>query len=80
MLQSWIVGVLVAVAALYSIWYLLPASQRQRLGRLHSVLGRSPTCGTACESCGKCPEAAASGEPSQAAPAQEQPIIFHRKP
>jgi len=80
MAQSWIVGFLVTVAALYSIWYLLPSAVRQRLGRLHSALGRSPTCSTSCGSCGKCPGAAASVETPSALPTQEQPITFHRKP
>lgn len=79
MAQSWIVGFLVAVAALYSIWYLLPASVRQRLGRVHSALGSSPTCSTSCGSCGKCPGTAASGETPSTQPAPEQPITFHRK-
>lgn len=78
--QSWIVGFLVAVAALYSLWYLLPNSVRQRLGRLHSALGRSPTCSTSCSSCGKCPGTSTSAELPTAQAAQAQPLTFHRKP
>ena len=77
--QSWIVGFLVTVAALYSLWYLLPNSLRQRLGRVNPALGRTPGCSTSCGSCGKCPSAA-SGEPPQGQPANEQPLTFHRKP
>ncbi|MBB1075729.1 hypothetical protein HUU62_15060 [Rhodoferax sp. 4810] len=77
--QSWIVGFLVTVAALYCLWYVLPDSVRQRLGRFNSALGRSPGCTTSCGSCGKCPGSAA-GDPPQAQPAQDQPLNFHRKP
>ncbi|APW46236.1 hypothetical protein BLL52_2672 [Rhodoferax antarcticus ANT.BR] len=85
MLQNWIVGFLVSVAALYSLWYVLPASLRQRLGRLHSALDRSPSCSTSCATCGKCSGtdasgAAASCKPPPAEPAQKHPITFHRKP
>lgn len=79
MSQNWIVGVLVGVAALYAIWYALPAAARQRLGRLHSALARAPACTSSCSRCGKC-AAAPSGESVKAPLRQEQPIIFHRKP
>jgi hypothetical protein len=79
MSQDWIVGLLVGVAALYAVWYVLPAAARQRLGRLHSALGRAPGCSAACSSCGKC-AGAANGASVQAPTSQEQPITFHRKP
>lgn len=78
MSQNWIVDVLVGVAALYAIWYVLPAAARQRLGRLHSALARAPACSAACSSCGKC--GASNGESAQIPLGQEQPITFHRKP
>jgi hypothetical protein len=77
--QNWIVGVLVGVAALHAIWYVLPVAARQRLGRLHSALGRAPTCASACGSCGKC-VGSSSREASQVPPGQERPITFYRKP
>ena len=80
MAQDWIVGLLVGFAALYSIWYLLPAAARERLGRFHSALGNSPGCSTSCSSCAKCPGAAAPGKAPNATAGDEQPITFHRKP
>jgi hypothetical protein len=77
--QNWIVGVLVGVAALYAIWYVLPAAARQRLGRLHSALGRAPGCSSACSSCGKC-SGSSNGESAKVPLGQEQPITFYRKP
>ena len=79
MTQNWIVGVLVGVAALYAVWYVLPASMRQRLGRLHSALGRAPACTSSCSSCGKCPGSTTAAV-AQPEPGQAQPITFHRKP
>jgi hypothetical protein len=79
MSQNWIVGVLVGVAALYAIWYVLPAAARQRLGRLHSALARAPACTTSCGSCGKC-AGSSNGESAQVPSGQEQPITFYRKP
>lgn len=79
MSQDWIVGGLVGVAALYATWYVLPAAARQRLGRLHSALGRAPGCSSVCSSCGKC-AGASNGESTQIPLGQEQPITFHRKP
>jgi hypothetical protein len=79
MTENWIVGVLVVLAALYSLWYVLPAAVRQRLGRLHSALGRAPACTTSCGSCGKCP-GSTTGSSTQAEAGQPQPITFHRKP
>lgn len=72
--QTWGVVVLVSLAALYSLWYVLPNPLRQRLGRLHRVLGRAPSCHSDCGRCGQCPGSAA---PTQAQP--EQPVHFHPK-
>jgi len=79
MSQNWIVGVLVVFAALYAIWYVLPAAVRQHLGRLHSALARAPGCTSSCGSCGKC-AGTSNGESVKSASAQEQPITFYRKP
>lgn len=53
MLQQWIAGIIVAFAALYALWYWLPAGLRRRLGRVQKTLGEKPGCG-ACSSCGGC--------------------------
>ena len=66
--QSWIVGLIVGLAAVYSVWYVLPGAARQRLGRLHSALGRSPKCSAACERCGKCAGVASEASEVPAAP------------
>lgn len=79
MSQNWIVGVLVCVAALYAIWYVLPAAIRQHLGRLHSALARAPACTSSCASCGKC-TGSSHGESAKVTPAREQTITFYRKP
>jgi hypothetical protein len=76
MLQNWTVGVIVLLAALYSVWYVLPEALRQRLGQLHPALGPGKAC-TTCNSCGGCaagakPKASADGQPA------EQVITFHR--
>lgn len=78
MLQTWIVGVIVLLAALYSAWYVLPVGLRQRLGQVHRVLGPSKPCST-CNSCGGC---AAGAKPKNSdAPINqpvEQVVKFHR--
>ena len=53
MLQQWIAGGMVAFAALYALWYWMPAGLRRRLGRVQKNLGEKPGCG-ACSSCGGC--------------------------
>ncbi len=53
MLQQWIAGLMVAFAALYALWYWMPAGLRRRLGRVQKNLGEKPGCG-ACSSCGGC--------------------------
>ena len=53
MLQQWIAGVMVAFAALYALWYWMPAGLRRRLGRVQKNLGEKPGCG-ACSSCSGC--------------------------
>jgi len=53
MLQQWIAGIMVAFAALYALWYWMPAGLRRRLGRVQKKLGEKPGCG-ACSSCGGC--------------------------
>ena len=79
MSQDWIVAVLVGIAALYAIWYVLPAAARQRLGRLHGALGRAPACTSSCGSCGKCAGSSNGGD-AKVTSGQAQPITFYRKP
>jgi hypothetical protein len=76
MLQNWIVGVIVLLAALYSLWYALPTALRQRLGRMHPALGPGKPCST-CNSCGGC---AAGAKPKDLPPSQptQQVIKFYR--
>ena len=57
MLQQWMAGIIVALAAAYALWYWLPAGLRRRLGRMQKKLGENPGCG-ACSSCGGCATAA----------------------
>ena len=78
MTQTLIVAVLVGLAALYCLWYLLPAAARKRLGRVHRLLARAPACASgSCSDCGKCPSSVA-GE-SSGTNVTTQPIIFHRR-
>jgi hypothetical protein len=76
MLQNSIVGALVLLAALYSVWYVLPKALRQQLGRVHPALGPGKPCAT-CNSCGGC---AAGAKPKDSAADQsaEQVITFYR--
>lgn len=76
MLQNWIVAVIVLLAALYSVWYVLPAALRQRLGRVHPVLGPGKPCAT-CNSCGGCAAGTKPKDASADSPA-ERVITFHR--
>ena len=67
MAQQIIVGVIVAVAALYVLWRYLPARWRERLG-----LAPAPGCGAGsgggCSSCGGCSAAGRAGE--------EKPVVL----
>ena len=74
--QTWGVVVLVSLAALYCLWYVLPNTLRQRLGRLHRALGRAPSCHSDCDRCGQCPGSKAAAR-AQAQP--EQAVHFHPK-
>lgn len=51
--QEWLVGLMVAVAALYALWHGLPQAWRRPLGRVHPRLGQAPGC-SACDDCGRC--------------------------
>ncbi len=65
MWQDYAVGAIVALAALYALWYWMPAALRRRLGALRPALAEKPGCGS-CSSCGGCGSAApgaASGAP-----------------
>lgn len=75
MSQNWVVALVVLLAAGYSLWYILPNTMRQRLGRIHHRLGPSKPCAN-CSSCGGC----AAGKPSSTAsmpPVSEQTIAFY---
>jgi len=74
--QTWVVAGVVGLAALYCLWYVLPSTLRQRLGRLHHALGRAPSCRSDCGRCGQCPDSVAA-VPTQAQ--QERPVRFHPK-
>lgn len=76
MLQNWIMGVIVLLAALYSAWYVLPTALRQRLGRMHPALGPGKSC-TTCNSCGGCAAGTKPKDLSTGLPT-EQVITFHR--
>jgi len=77
MAQNWIVGVLVVLAVLYSLWYLLPHVARRYLARLHTKLGPAPSCGSGCGSCGKCDDVPVA-DPDAALKSQQKPLTFHR--
>ena len=64
--QDWAVAAIVTAAALYALWYWLPASLRRRLGAVRPALAKKPGCGS-CSSCGGC--GSGSGSKSSNAPA-----------
>ena len=72
MLQQWIAGIMVAFAALYALWYWMPAGLRRRLGRVQKKLGEKPGCG-ACSSCGGC-ATAGKAPVADGAQGQRQPL------
>ena len=39
MWQQWIVGLVVALAGVYALWYWMPAAWRKPLGRVQKKLG-----------------------------------------
>ncbi len=77
MAQNLIVGLIVAVAALYVLWRYLPQRWRGRLGRVHSSLAKSPGCGGGndggCASCGSCGSA---GGTAAVPAATEKPVAM----
>ncbi|WP_082493153.1 hypothetical protein [Acidovorax sp. Leaf160] len=76
MAQNLIVGLIVAVAALYVLWRYLPQRWRGRLGRVHASLAKSPGCGSgsdgACASCGSCGSAGGAPLPDT----REKPVAM----
>lgn len=78
MSQNWVVGLVVGLAAVYSVWYVLPSGARKRLGRLHRALGRAPSCSSSCDSCGKC-SSSGTGGGAPADAGQVHPVHFHHK-
>ena len=75
--QSWLVFLLVVVAAIYSAWYVLPVSVRQRLRWLHPKLTQSPSC-NACSQCGKC-EVTLPKRPADRPSVDSKPVVVVRK-
>ncbi len=57
MWQNYAVGAIVVGAALYALWYWMPAALRRRLGAVRPELAEKPGCGS-CRSCGGCGSAA----------------------
>jgi hypothetical protein len=73
MTQEWTVGLIVLAAAMYALWYWLPARFRQRLGRVHAALDPAPGCG-ACNRCG-----AGACSTVQALPGESQPAHWKQR-
>jgi hypothetical protein len=64
-MQELLMGLIVAAAAVYTVWAWMPAAWRARLGRVHASLARAPVCGacdSGCGTCAKTVEPAASAE------------------
>jgi hypothetical protein len=78
MWQEWIVRIMVVVAALYALWYWMPAGLRRRLGSVQKRLGEQPGCG-ACSSCGGCSTAGPLPQ-AEAGPLGRQPIWIKPRP
>jgi len=76
MLQTWIVSLVVGMAALYCVWYVMPKGWRNRLGQWHRALGTAPGCGS-CDSCGKCASPTQSAAPAPSD--QAKSLRFQRK-
>ena len=70
MLQQWIVGLIVLLAAVYALWYWMPAKLRKRLAGAHPKLAESPACGS-CSSCGGCSSTAQASHPEKVASGRE---------
>ena len=80
MLQQWIAGMIVALAAAYALWYWMPAGLRRHLGRVQKKLGEKPGCG-ACSSCKGCATAEAGVKPAiSGAEADRQPLWMQPRP
>ena len=80
MLQQWIVGMIVALAAAYALWYWMPAGLRRHLGRVQKKLGEKPGCG-ACSSCNGCATTGAGVKPTVSdAEAAHQPLWVQPRP
>ena len=63
------VAAVVFAAVCYAFWYLMPGALRRRLAAIPPELRKSPSCSSACSSCGGCaPNSAAdagAGKPVQ---------------
>lgn len=77
MLQQWIAGLLVALAAAYALWYWLPAGLRRRLGRVQKKLGEKPGC-SACSSCEGCGSGSSVGSVASVGSVRFQRQVNHR--
>ena len=69
MTQEWIASVMVAIAAAYFVWRWMPASLRQRLGRVHPAMGHAAGGCGGCSSRNSCGSAGGGAAASSAASA-----------
>ena len=69
MTQEWMVGVMVAIAAAYFVWRWMPASLRQRLGRVHPAMGHAAGGCGGCSSRNSCGSAGGGAAARSAASA-----------
>ncbi len=75
MWQDWAVGAIVLGAALYALWYWMPAALRRRLGAVRPALAQKPGCGS-CSSCGGCGSAAAPPDGVAGGDAPSRKIVW----
>ena len=69
MTQEWITAVMVAMAAAYFVWRWMPASLRQRLGRVHPAMAHAAGGCGGCSSRNSCGSAGGGAAASSAASA-----------
>ena len=78
-MQELLMGLIVAAAAVYTVWAWMPAAWRARLGWVHASLARAPVCGACDSGCGTCAKAV---EPAAGSSAERRviPIAVARRP